>query len=395
MNENTKNYYIKNQNNEQEMMLIQNETNEEDEDNDIKYIFGIKTHLSDFIFLTIYLIVIYIIFIKYIFPFFNSEKYILIYIIIKLSITLSLLIGLYNQMACFLIEPGIIPRNYSSLKIRDFNDKIIYSKITRNPIIRVQRNCSICSIRRPKKCQHCFFCDNCVEEFDHHCQYVSNCIGKRNKKYFLFFIIFDFIFLIQIYFISFFQLCFSFKVYKDDILEVYNIIYISIIFLSIIIILLLANIFFTFDYNGYLIYILYFANFIFIISFYSNKKNDLPIFISPFNIVLLNILFQWIYYFLIQIIHQMKMIAFNMTSSQYKYLISYLKIINNDESYAKLTEDNNNNNDDEDNNDLTNCTIIKDLPIKKEIPKFNVNNLMKNLKNLIFKDVSPSLIYKK
>ena len=84
-----------------------------------------------------------------------------------------------------------------------------------------------------------------------------------------------------------------------------------------------------------------------------------------------------------------------MTSSQYKYLISYLKIINNDESYAKLTEDNTNNNDDEDNNDFTKCIIIKDLPSKKEIPKFNINNLIKNLKNLIFKDVPPSLIFKK
>ena len=299
MNEITKNYYIKNQNNEQEMMLIQNETNEEDEDNDInvlnnnplksigknivykyKYIFGIKTHLSDFIFLAIYFIIIYIIFIKFIFPFFYSQKYIMIYIIIKISITLSLLIGLYNQIACFLTEPGIIPKNYPFFKIKDFNDKIIYSKITRNPIIRVQRNCSICSIRRPKKCQHCFFCDNCVEEFDHHCQYVSNCIGKRNKKYFLFFITFDFIFLIQIYFISFFQLCFSFKVYKDNILEIYNNIYISIIFLSIVIILLLANIFFTFDYNGYLIYILYFANFTVIISLKKKKKNDLYIYKS-------------------------------------------------------------------------------------------------------------------
>ena len=414
MNENTKNYYLKNQNNEQEMMLIQSEKNEEDEENEDdnnenggknplqnignniifknKYILGIKTNLFDFIFLVIYFIMIYIIFISFIFPFFYEQKYFFIYILIIISITSSLLIGLFNQIFCFITEPGIIPRNYPSLKIRDYTDKIIYSKISKKPIIRIQKNCAVCSIRRPKKCQHCFFCDNCIEEFDHHCQYVSNCIGQRNKKYFIFYIFFYFIFLIQIYIFSFFHFCFSFRTYKDDILEIYNNIYISIIILGLAIILILANNFFTFDYNAYLIYFLYFANFIFILSFYYNKKIYMEKYISPFNIVLLNLLFKWIYYFLIQIMHQMKMISFNMTSSQYKYLISYLKVINSEDSFSKLSEDNDNIIEDN-NNEIIKCTIIKDIPAKKEIPKFNLNNLIKNLISLIFKDIPPSLIY--
>ena len=415
MNENSKNYSINNQNNEQEMMLIQHEDNindEEDEDdendekdknpiknigNNIiyknKYIFGIKEHLYDFISLSLYFFLIYIIFIKFIFSFFYSQKFLFFYILIIISISSSLLITLYNQIFSFLTEPGIVPRKYPSLKIRDYNDKIIYSKVTKKPLIRIQRNCAICSIRRPKKCQHCFFCNNCIEEFDHHCQYVSNCIGKRNKKYYLFFIFFSFVFLIQIYIISFFQFCLSFKIYKENILEIYNKISLSIILLGIVIILLLANIFFSFDYYGYLIFCLYITNFIFIISFYLNKSNDLPKFISPFNIAILNLLFKWLYYFLIQIIHQMKIISFNMTSSQYRNLISYLKVINNDESYLKLSEDNNNMEDDNDRDDFIKCVIIKDIPAKKEIPKFSFNNLAKNLKNIIFKNIPPSLIY--
>ena len=318
-----------------------------------------------------------------------------IYIIIIISITSSLFIALYNQILCFITEPGIIPRKYPSLKIKDFTEKIIYSKVTKKPIIRIQRNCAICSIKRPKKCQHCFFCDNCIEEFEHHCQYVSNCIGKRNKKYFLFFIFFNFIFLIQIYTISFFQFCFSFKIYKDIILEIYNKIYLSIIFLGIIISLSLANIFFSFDYKGYLIYLLYLTNLFFIISFYFTKSGELPKFISPFNIVFLNLLFKWLYYFLMQIMHQMKMISFNMTSSQYRNLISYLKVINNDQSYLKLSDNNDKDidEDESDRNDFLKCIVIKDIPVKKEIPRFNINDLIKNLKNILFKDISPSLIY--
>ena len=416
MSENTKKYYSNNKNIEQEMMLIQSEKNEDDdEDNDEennneieknslkkignnityrnKYIFGISTHLYDLIFLIIYFIIIYIIFLLYIFPIFYFKSIIFIYGIIIVSVSFSLFIGLYYQIICFLTEPGIIPRNYPSLKIKDFTDKIIYSKTTKKPIIRIQRNCAICSIRRPKKCQHCYFCDNCIEEFDHHCLYVSNCIGKRNRKYFFLFISFDLIFLTQIYVISFFNFLISLKLYKDAILEIYNKIYISIILLGIIIMLILINIYFTFDYRNYLIYSLYIANAIFIISFYVNKNNDLPKFISPFNIVILNILFKWIYYFLVQIIHQIKMISFNMTSSQYRYLISYLKAINNDASYLKLSQDNDNIEDNNNRNDMLNCVIIKDIPSKKEIPKFNINNLIKNFKTLLFQDIPPSLIY--
>ena len=59
-------------------------------------------------------------FITFIFPFFYSQKYYFIYILIILSITSSLLIVLISQVLCFITEPGIIPRNYPSFKIKDF-----------------------------------------------------------------------------------------------------------------------------------------------------------------------------------------------------------------------------------------------------------------------------------
>jgi hypothetical protein len=58
------------------------------------------------------------------------------------------------------------------------------------------RFCTTCRIFRPLRTSHCAICDQCVEEFDHHCPFLSNCIGKSNIISFFLFLIFAFILLV-------------------------------------------------------------------------------------------------------------------------------------------------------------------------------------------------------
>lgn len=113
-------------------------------------------------------------------------------IIIAVITALLNLIAIISMLLAATRNPGIIPklgldptylfkiheaRPRSKKTLINFKGKLIY-----------QPYCSTWLIIRPPRAVHCYYCGNCVETFDHHCPWISTCIGKRNYHFFISFI---------------------------------------------------------------------------------------------------------------------------------------------------------------------------------------------------------------
>ncbi|CAK7269688.1 palmitoyltransferase for Vac8p [Sporothrix epigloea] len=56
------------------------------------------------------------------------------------------------------------------------------------------RYCKKCQARKPDRAHHCSTCRRCILKMDHHCPWLANCIGLRNNKMFILFLIYTTLF---------------------------------------------------------------------------------------------------------------------------------------------------------------------------------------------------------
>lgn len=134
-------------------------------------------------------IIIYSVSFIVIIPIFNSKRFFWIYFY---SFILNFTIYTYLSFS----DPGI---NFG-YKIIDLNVLVEHKELGN-----INDYCPYCLIKKNFKTKHCLICKKCIQQFDHHCFWIGNCIGKKNYFMFIFFLIFticNLVFNAGIFFIS-------------------------------------------------------------------------------------------------------------------------------------------------------------------------------------------------
>lgn len=92
-------------------------------------------------------------------------------------------VQVYTYYVCWLCDPGV------AIIDRSQQLTTIIKMAEVDGFFNAKQFCSTCLIRKPLRSKHCSHCNKCVARFDHHCPWVGNCIGAKNHKHFLWFLI--------------------------------------------------------------------------------------------------------------------------------------------------------------------------------------------------------------
>ena len=116
-------------------------------------------------------------------PYFNNTTFSIMYLAVSI-----LVFGFYTYLS--FSDPGTITNNENN----DLLDIVEKGED-------ISCFCPYCLVKKNYKTTHCLICQKCVDEFDHHCFWVGNCIGKNNYDLFFNFLI-----------IVIFNTCFNFGI---------------------------------------------------------------------------------------------------------------------------------------------------------------------------------------
>lgn len=120
---------------------------------------------------------IFILFITggFLFLFISYYQYIPLYLFILGIVIYFIFIFVYTKL--FITNPGFA----ENIKEKKEDEIYLY--------------CNLCEIYVTKKSKtvHCNKCDMCIEEFNHHCDWIGKCIGKNNLYVFYFMIFWIFV----------------------------------------------------------------------------------------------------------------------------------------------------------------------------------------------------------
>ena len=133
-----------------------------------------KSNLSNInmlLFIILHITVIFLTFVM-LMPYFDNTVFTLIYLAISFLLFILFFILSFS-------DPG---------KLINSNNMSMLDLVLRGELL--EEYCPNCLIKMNYRTKHCIICEKCVDEFDHHCFWVGNCIGKNNYLLFFIFLVF-------------------------------------------------------------------------------------------------------------------------------------------------------------------------------------------------------------
>ena len=129
------------------------------------------SNMNMLLFIVLHITVIFLTFVM-LMPYFDNTYFTLIYLFFSFLLFIFFFILSFS-------DPGKLSNNQY---------KSMLDIVEKGGLL--EEYCPNCLIKKNFRSKHCIICEKCVDEFDHHCFWVGNCIGKNNFSLFFNFLIF-------------------------------------------------------------------------------------------------------------------------------------------------------------------------------------------------------------
>ena len=99
----------------------------------------------------------------------------------------NILLKYFFFLLIILLVISFINVNLSNPGFLEPKDNLTWIEMVEKKI-NINEYCPYCRVKKEKKVKHCHVCCKCIAGFDHHCNWIDNCVGDKNIIDFLVFV---------------------------------------------------------------------------------------------------------------------------------------------------------------------------------------------------------------